>query len=280
MVTLPTRITCHRKCHIRTITVLRYRLDTSSKKSRRVTFFDVPVPKMTAPSSRAQTANKMSGRKTMTGREKSKSAIASERKNMECASDYVSFMEDPRNPRKEEPEFQRLARVLKPHGGGRLEVQFADGTTEKMAIAKKIRFHGRAATKGDQLNCMSMGDLVIVDGGFIFGKLIPVQVERVEAVFNRKQMEYPQGFFAKTAVVEEQGVDDIVEWDYSAAGDPTDGGSESNEEDVITMGPTATGATKPAKAQAAKAQAAKADEWTGRRGGKREDTGELDIDDI
>ena len=235
--------------------------------------------KMTAPHPEHRDT-KMSGRKTMTGREKSKSAIASERKNMECASDYVSFMEDPRNPRKEEPEFQRLARVLKPHGGGRLEVQFADGTTEKMAIAKKIRFHGRAATKGDQLNCMSMGDLVIVDGGFIFGKLIPVQVERVEAVFNRKQMEYPQGFFAKTAVVEEQGVDDIVEWDYSAAGDPTDGGSESNEEDVITMGPTATGATKPAKAQAAKAQAAKADEWTGRRGGKREDTGELDIDDI
>ena len=39
MVTLPTRITCHRKCHFRTITVLRYRLDTSSKKSRRLTFF-------------------------------------------------------------------------------------------------------------------------------------------------------------------------------------------------------------------------------------------------
>jgi hypothetical protein len=130
---------------------------------------------------------------------------------------------------------------------------------------------------------MSIGDLVIVDGGFIFGKLIPVQVERVEAVFNRKQMEYPQGFFAKTAVVEEQGVDDIVEWDYSAAGDAT--GDGSDEEDVITMGPTATGATtgatKPAKPAKGPAKGpAKADEWTGRRGGKREDTGELDIDDI
>ena len=210
----------------------------------------------------------------MTGREKSKSAIASERKNMECAADYVSFMEDPKNPRKEEPDGQRLGRVLKAHGGGRLEVQFADGTTEKPTIAKKIRFHGRAATKGDQLNCMSMGDLVIVDGGFIFGKLIMAQQERVEAVFNRKQMEYPPGFFAKTAVVEEQGVDDIVEWDRSGAG-PTEGASdESNEEDVITMGPAATAtAAKPEKP-------AKANEWTGRRGGKREDTGDLDIDNI
>jgi hypothetical protein len=222
----------------------------------------------------------MSGRKTMTGREKSKSAIASERKNMECAADYVSFMEDPKNPSKEEPYGQRLARVLKPHGGGRLEVQFADGTIEKPTIAKKIRFHGRAATKGDQLNCMQLGDLVIVDGGFIFGKLIMSQQERVEAVFNRKQMEYPQGFFAKTAVVEEQGVDDIVEWDRSgkdrsATGGLTEGASDNSEEedgDVITMGSTA--ATKPA------AKPEKANEWTGRRGGKREDTGDLDIDNI
>ena len=212
----------------------------------------------------------------MTGREKSKSAIASERKNMECAADYVSFMEDPRNPRKEEPDGQRLGRVLKAHGGGRLEVQFADGTTEKPTIAKKIRFHGRAATKGDQLNCMSMGDLVIVDGGFIFGKLIMAQQERVEAVFNRKQMEYPQGFFAKTAIVEEQGVDDIVEWDRSAEDEGVTGAGASEDEeeegDVITMGPAT--ATKPA------AKPAKANEWTGRRGGKREDTGDLDIDNI
>lgn len=215
----------------------------------------------------------------MTGREKSKSAIASERKNMECAADYVSFMEDPRNPRKEEPDGQRLGRVLKAHGGGRLEVQFADGTTEKPTIAKKIRFHGRAATKGDQLNCMSIGDLVIVDGGFIFGKLVMAQQERVEAVFNRKQMEYPQGFFAKTAIVEEQGVDDIVEWDRSAEDEGVTGAGasdESNEEDVITMGPATATATKPEKP----AKPAKANEWTGRRGGKREDTGDLDIDNI
>jgi translation initiation factor IF-1 len=221
----------------------------------------------------------MSGRKTMTGREKSKSAIASERKNMECAADYVSFMEDPKNPRKEEPDGQRLGRVLKALGGGRLEVQFADGTTEKPTIAKKIRFHGRAATKGDQLNCMSIGDLVIVDGGFIFGKLVMAQQERVETVFNRKQMEYPQGFFAKTAIVEEQGVDDIVEWDRSGSGAGEDGGDskeEEEEDDVITMGP-ATAATKPAKGPE---KPAKADEWTGRRGGKREDTGDLDIDNI
>ena len=225
----------------------------------------------------------MSGRKTMTGREKSKSAIASERKNMECAADYVSFMEDPKNPRKEEPDGQRLGRVLRALGGGRLEVQFADGTTEKPTIAKKIRFHGRAATKGVQLNCMSIGDLVIVDGGFIFGKLVMAQQERVETVFNRKQMEYPQGFFAKTAIVEEQGVDDIVEWDRSGndrsgAGAGEDGGDskeEEEEDDVITMGPATATATK-----AAKAPTAKANEWTGRRGGKREDTGDLDIDNI
>jgi hypothetical protein len=106
-------------------------------------------------------------------------------------------------------------------------------------------------------------------------------------------MEYPPGFFAKTAVVEEQGVDDIVEWDRSggATGGLTEGVSEGEEEeeeegDVITMGPasaTATKATKPATKGAKPEKPekpAKADEWTGRRGGKREDTGDLDIDNI
>ena len=70
-------------------------------------------------------------------------------------------------------------------------------------------------------------------------------------------------------------MDDIVEWDRSAEDEGVTGAGasdESNEEDVITMGPAT--ATKPA------AKPAKANEWTGRRGGKREDTGDLDIDNI
>jgi len=152
----------------------------------------------------------------MTGREKSKSALKSEKKNADCASEYVYHVESAKTAEDLEPDGQRVARVIKALGAGRLEVQFPDGTEEKPAIAKKIRFHGRAATKGDQSNCMGPGDLVIVDGGFLFGKLSNPQTTRVAAVFKRHGIPHPSGFFATAAgrSAEEQ-MGDVVDWDRS-----------------------------------------------------------------
>jgi hypothetical protein len=164
------------------------------------------------------TESTMSG-KTMTGREKSKSALKSEKKNADCASEYVYHIESAKTAKDAddlEPDGQRVARVIKALGAGRLEVQFPDGTEEKPTIAKKIRFHGRAATKGDQSNCMGPGDLVIVDGGFLFGKLSAPQVTRVGAVFKRHGIAHPSGFFATAARASEEQVDDVLEWDRSA----------------------------------------------------------------
>ena len=215
--------------------------------------------------------------KTMTGRKKGKAAISSEKKNAEAASEYVGHLEDPTTTT--EPEGQRLGRVLKAHGGGRLEVQFSDGTTEKPTIAKKIRFHGRAATKGDQSNCMSVGDLVIVDGGFIFGKLSFLQIDRVEAVYNRKHREYPQGFFAKTGA-EEVEVDNVVEWDREEGnGNEEEGNGNGNDNtNVVNMkGPHTESESESESEEKVK--------WTGRRGaiapreGRKED-GEIDVDAI
>ena len=215
--------------------------------------------------------------KTMTGRKKGKAAISSEKKNAEAASEYVGHLEDPTTTT--EPEGQRLGRVLKAHGGGRLEVQFSDGTTEKPTIAKKIRFHGRAATKGDQSNCMSVGDLVIVDGGFIFGKLSFLQIDRVEAVYNRKHREYPQGFFAKTGA-EEVEVDNVVEWDREGEegnGEGNEGNGNGNTNVVNMKGPHTESESESESEEKVK--------WTGRRGaiapreGRKED-GEIDVDAI
>lgn len=155
----------------------------------------------------------------MTGREKSKSALKSEKKNADCASEYLYHVESIKEAKEAEdlePDGQRVARVIKALGAGRLEVQFPDGTEEKPTIAKKIRFHGRAATKGDQSNCMGPGDLVIVDGGFLFGKLSVPQTARVAAVFKRHGIEHPSGFFATSARTAEEQVDDVVDWDRSA----------------------------------------------------------------
>jgi hypothetical protein len=63
---------------------------------------------------------------------------------------------------------------------------------------------------------MGPGDLVIVDGGFLFGKLSVPQTARVAAVFKRHGIEHPSGFFASSARTAEEQVDDVVDWDRSA----------------------------------------------------------------
>jgi translation initiation factor IF-1 len=228
------------------------------------------------------TESTMSG-KTMTGREKSKSALKSEKKNADCASEYVYHVESATKVADLEPDGQRVARVIKALGAGRLEVQFPDGTEEKPTIAKKIRFHGRAATKGDQSNCMGPGDLVIVDGGFLFGKLSAPQVTRVGAVFKRHGIAHPSGFFATAARASEEQVDDVLEWDRSAEEAAEAEAAKEREfqeaenrrkwrpDTVVDMAEPATEAAETAET----AETAENDEknnpkpWLGKRGGKR-----------
>ena len=219
----------------------------------------------------------MSG-KTMTGREKSKSALKSEKKNADCASEYLYHVENASKPEDLEPDGQRIARVIKALGAGRLEVQFPDGTEEKPAIAKKIRFHGRAATKGDQSNCMGPGDLVIVDGGFLFGKLSIPQTARVGAVFKRHGIEHPSGFFASSARTAEEAVDDVVTWDRSVEEAAEEEAAKEREfqeaENRRKWRPETVEMAEKTEEKAAEtddtaAQTANEKPWSGKRGGKR-----------
>jgi translation initiation factor IF-1 len=222
----------------------------------------------------------MSG-KTMTGREKSKSALKSEKKNADCASEYLYHVESAKTAKDAEdlePEGQRIARVIKALGAGRLEVQFPDGTEEKPTIAKKIRVHGRAATKGDQSNCMGPGDLVIVDGGFLFGKLSNPQVARVGAVFKRHGIDHPSGFFASSARTVEEQMGDVVEWDRSVEEAAEEEAAKEREfqeaENRRKWRPETVEMAEKTEEKAAEtddtaAQTANEKPWSGKRGGKR-----------
>ena len=224
----------------------------------------------------------------MTGREKSKSALKSEKKNADCASEYVYHVESATKTDDLEPDGQRIARVIKALGAGRLEVQFPDGTEEKPAIAKKIRFHGRAATKGDQSNCMGPGDLVIVDGGFLFGKLSNPQVARVGAVFKRHGIEHPSGFFASSARTVEEQMGDVVEWDRSVEEAAEEEAAKEREfqeaenrrkwrpDTVVTPADTVE-MVEPTVEPTAETEANNDKPWLGKRGGKRV-AAEADVD--
>ena len=224
----------------------------------------------------------------MTGREKSKSALKSEKKNADCASEYVYHVESATKTDDLEPDGQRIARVIKALGAGRLEVQFPDGTEEKPAIAKKIRFHGRAATKGDQSNCMGPGDLVIVDGGFLFGKLSNPQVARVGAVFKRHGIEHPSGFFASSARTVEEQMGDVVEWDRSVEEAAEEEAAKEREfqeaenrrkwrpDTVVTPADTVEMA-EPTVEPSVETEVNNDKPWLGKRGGKRV-AAEADVD--
>jgi len=221
----------------------------------------------------------------MTGREKSKSALKSEKKNADCASEYVYHVESIKVAKDAddlEPDGQRVARVIKALGAGRLEVQFPDGTEEKPAIAKKIRFHGRAATKGDQSNCMGPGDLVIVDGGFLFGKLSNPQVARVGAVFKRHGIDHPSGFFATSAArSSEEQMGDVVEWDRSVEEAAEEEAAKEREfqeaenrrkwrpDMVSTSASAVTDTVEMAEPSVESAEINNDKPWLGKRGGKR-----------
>ena len=216
----------------------------------------------------------------MTGREKSKSALKSEKKNADCASEYVYHVETATKTDDLEPDGQRIARVIKALGAGRLEVQFPDGTEEKPAIAKKIRFHGRAATKGDQSNCMGPGDLVIVDGGFLFGKLSNPQVARVGAAFKRHGIDHPSGFFATSAArSSEEQMGDVVEWDRSVEEAAEEEAAKEREfqeaenrrkwrPDMVSAS-AVTDTVEMAEPTAEPEEANNDKPWLGKRGGKR-----------
>jgi hypothetical protein len=268
----------------RVITVLRYLPVGNRNGTKRCQFFSektvnvTPIPRV---HTRKHTTT-MSG-KTMTGREKSKSALKSEKKNADCASEYVYHVESIKVAKDAddlEPDGQRVARVIKALGAGRLEVQFPDGTEEKPAIAKKIRFHGRAATKGDQSNCMGPGDLVIVDGGFLFGKLSNPQAARVGAVFKRHGIDHPSGFFASSARTVEEQMGDVVEWDRSVEEAAEEKAAKEREfqeaenrrkwrPDMVPVVTDTVEMAEPTVGPTVETEEANDKPWLGKRGGKR-----------
>lgn len=172
-------------------------------------------------------------------RSRGKAAVRTAAKNACHVLDYLENLEAAESLEDLEAYMEReavqIARVTRQSGAVRLKVTLQDGATDvDVIIAGSVRFKGKAATKGDRSNCMTVGDLVVLHGPQAAGKIPRELVAEVQTSFDTLGVGYPKGFFAPAAA--------------AAAAEPTDLGFEWEDE---TEAPdakkvlTTSAATKP-----------------------------------
>jgi translation initiation factor IF-1 len=153
-------------------------------------------------------SGKTSDRSAVTGVKMGRAAKRAISKNAECVEEFMDLVEsinrsagDPKTKRQallaeQDTEALQAGRVIKSVGGGRLQVLLQDGAEYSAPIAGTLKMKGRSANKGDRANCMSVGDVIVVRGGFAAGKMTAGQSKRCEAVYESLELVVPAGFFA------------------------------------------------------------------------------------
>jgi hypothetical protein len=154
-----------------------------------------------------------------------KSALRACKKATEATDEFVEAVEKAKNRAELEalPDTGiTIGRVTRSSGCNRLKVMDLDGTPDvDCRIAGAIAFKGKAATKGDRRNCMSVGDVIVIRGGLATGKLPISSCKRVKEVFDRFAARYPTGFFAApTATAGGSDAEDDTGFEFGAAEEP------------------------------------------------------------
>ena len=154
-------------------------------------------------------------RSQVTGRQIGKQAGRSIQKNHETSHNFLRDVESTHTAAevKHLCQMDVLAKIVRPCGTGRFEVQMWDGTPAHVILCGKLRFKGSAGSKTDREYCIQRNDLVVIQGGMITGKLTIEQTERVQEVFQRHGVKTPAAFFGATG--DEDQVVEGLEWDRS-----------------------------------------------------------------
>jgi hypothetical protein len=106
-----------------------------------------------------------------------------------------------------------VGRVLKPLGHGRFKVQDQTGTESNVAVAGTLRAKKQNAASD---TCIHMGDLVLIDGGLIKGRLSAAAARRVQEGYRALEIRVTPGLFVEGAGVgEEGGAGETWEFDRS-----------------------------------------------------------------
>lgn len=160
-------------------------------------------------------------RSQATGRQLGRTALRAIRKNTETVEETLTLATKASSA----DEFYEtmtaaaldIGKITAQRGGGRIEVQMADSSTQNIRIAGNITFHGKAGSKTDRDNCMIVGALVIIRGGQAAARLGPAAADKLGTVYRKLGLKSPKNFF-KTGVADDEDADDGWEWDRSDKG--------------------------------------------------------------
>ena len=162
------------------------------------------------------------------GKKLGKGAKRAIEKNCEAVEDFVELLEG-KEVRKDADLLAALCvgRVLKPLGHGRFQLMDQTGTESNVAVAGTLRARKQNAASE---TCIHMGDLVLVDGGLIKGRLSAAVVRRVQEAYRALEIRVAPGLFveggagAGAGVAEEAGT-----WEFDRSEEAAAEAAEAEE---------------------------------------------------
>jgi hypothetical protein len=145
------------------------------------------------------------------GRKLGKGAKRAIEKNCEAVEDFVELLEG-EAVRKDADLLAAVCvgRVLKPLGHGRFKVQDQTGAESNVAVAGTLRAKKQNAASD---TCIHMGDLVLIDGGLIKGRLSAAMVRRVQEAYRELEIRVAPGLFVEGGA-EEGGAGAGETWEF------------------------------------------------------------------
>lgn len=148
------------------------------------------------------------------GRPLGKAALRALGKNAEAVNTVLNLLESDCDL---EEHHLALAKAVRPSGAGWMMVSFMDAETGEevnMPLKGAIRFKGRSANKGDRGNCVTPGDIVVVDGAQIAAKVSRVASFLIRLHLERLRIPFPKKFFETAAGAdEEESEDEGFDWE-------------------------------------------------------------------
>lgn len=139
------------------------------------------------------------------GKKLGKGAKRAIEKNCEAVEDFVELLEG-EEVRKDADLLSALCvgRVLKPLGHGRFKLVDQTGVESNVAVAGTLRARKQNAASD---TCIHMGDLVLVDGGLIKGRLSAAMARRIQEAYRELEIRVTPGLFVEgaAAAAEEGG---------------------------------------------------------------------------
>jgi hypothetical protein len=164
------------------------------------------------------------GRAAGGGKKLGKGAKRAIEKNCEAVEDFVELLEG-EAVKKDADLLAALCvgRVLKPLGHGRFQLMDQTGTESNVAVAGTLRAKKQNAASE---TCIHMGDLVLVDGGLIKGRLSAAVVRRVQEAYRALEIRVTPGLFVEGggAAAEEAGT-----WEFDRSEEAAAEAAEAEE---------------------------------------------------